>query len=171
MEILDTHPHFFTATIYEWKKLLKPDKYKQLILDSLSFLVENKRVYVYAFVLMDNHIHLIWQFREGHTREQVQRDFLKFTAQQIKKDLKMHHPRVLPFFEVNLKDRKYQFWKRNPLSVDLYSAAVFEQKLVYIHQNPVKAGYVEHAEDYYYSSAKFYEEGSTEFGFLSHYEG
>ena len=58
-------PQFFTATILEWKRLLKPDKDKDIIISSLEFLVRNKRVQVNAFVIMDNHIHLIWQMMEG----------------------------------------------------------------------------------------------------------
>jgi len=56
--IITESPQFFTATILEWKRLLKPDKYKEIIISSLQFLVENKRVKVNAFVVMDNHIHL-----------------------------------------------------------------------------------------------------------------
>ncbi|MDR6563262.1 MULTISPECIES: hypothetical protein [unclassified Arcicella] len=51
------YTQFFTATILSWKPLLKPDKYKQIIIDSLKFLVENHRVKVYGFVIMPNHIH------------------------------------------------------------------------------------------------------------------
>jgi putative transposase len=120
---------FFTATNLWWKKLLQPDKYKQVIIDSLKFLVENERVKVYGFVIMPNHIHIIWKINENHKLEDVQRDFLKFTAQVIKSDLAENHPNVLKIFEVNLKDRKYQFWERNPLSVDLYSREVVSQKL------------------------------------------
>ena len=165
------HPQFFTATIYEWKHLLKPDKYKKVILDSLSFLARNERVFVYGFVIMNNHLHLIWQIRNGFQKKDMQRDFLKFTAQQIKFDLEKHHPKVLKHFYVNLKDRKYQFWQRNPLSVDLYSPSVFEQKLDYIHENPVKAGLCKYPEDYYFSSARFYSVGDSSFSFLSHQEG
>jgi REP element-mobilizing transposase RayT len=112
---------FFTATILEWKPLLKQDKYKQLILDSLRFLVEKGRVKVYGFTIMINHIHLIWHIQPGYKREDVQRDFLKYTAQQIKADLQKHHPKVLPYFLVNAKDRRHQIWERNPLSIDLWS--------------------------------------------------
>jgi len=156
-------------TIYEWQHLLKPDKYKEIIIESLRYLVEEKRIWVYGFVILSNHMHLIWQMREGNKREDVQRDFLKYTAQTIRFDLQKNHPKVLPYFEVNLKDRKYQFWKRNPISIDLFSHSVFMQKLEYIHWNPVKAGLCELPEDYEYSSASFYEKGITRFGFLSHY--
>ena len=84
--------HFFTATILQWKHLLKPEKYKQIILDSLQFLVDNKRVKVYSYVIMINHIHLIWHIQPGFERKDVQRDFLKYTAQQIKIDLQTNHP-------------------------------------------------------------------------------
>ncbi len=72
---------------------------------------------VYAFVIMPNHFHLIWQVHHGHKREEVQRDFLKYTAQKIKYDLIEKHPEVLKRFAVKAKDRKYQFWERNPLSL------------------------------------------------------
>ncbi|MEM9078825.1 MAG: hypothetical protein AAGC43_17425 [Bacteroidota bacterium] len=71
------HPQFITITVYEWKHLLKPDKYKTIILDSLSFLVKEKRVIVFGFVIMSNHMHLIWQIQGNHKRSSVQRDFLK----------------------------------------------------------------------------------------------
>ncbi|MCC9165461.1 transposase [Pontibacter harenae] len=74
------HIAFFTATILEWKHLLKPDKYKNLIIESLRFLVENKRVKVYGFVIMPNHLHLLWKMEEPHRRENVLRDFLKYTT-------------------------------------------------------------------------------------------
>jgi len=165
------HPQFVTATIYEWKHLLKPDKYKKLIIDSLSFLVQKKRVLIFGFVIMNNHLHIIWQVQEPFKRDAVQRDFLKYVAQQIKFDLVANHPKVLKHFEVNKKDRKYQFWKRNALSVDLYSPGVFIQKLDYIHMNPVKAGLCTLPEDYYFSSAGFYVKNDTHFPFLSHYDG
>ena len=56
---------------------------------------------------MSNHVHLIWQVQKGFERENVQRDFLKFTSQTIKRDLKKNHPAVLQKFLVSAKDRKY----------------------------------------------------------------
>jgi hypothetical protein len=97
--------------------------------------------------------------REGHERESVQRDFLKYTAQMIIRNLETSHPKVLENFKVNAKDRAYQIWKRNPLSIDLYSEKVLLQKLNYIHQNPLKEKWklVEVEENYEYSSSEFYQ--------------
>jgi len=166
--IIDSPVVFFTATILDWKKLLQPEKYKKVIIHSLAFLVNENRVKVYAFTIMDNHIHLIWQALPKNTPEQLQRSFLRFTTQQIKFDLQEHHLNVLELFYVGAKDRMYQFWERNPLSVELYTPAVMYQKLEYIHENPVKAGLCRMPEEYRYSSASFYETGEKEWVWLSH---
>ena len=78
---------------------------------------------------------------------------------------------LLESFLVKAKDRQYQFWERNALSIDLFSEAVLLQKIHYIHQNPVKAGLCKYAEDYKYSSAWFYETGTDNFGFVAHVRG
>ena len=160
---------FFTATILEWKKLLQPNKYKEIIINSLRFLVNERRVIIHGFVIMDNHLHLVWNTLHPHQKSDVQRDFLKFTAQMIKFDLIENHPKVLEAFCVNAKDRKYQFWERNPLSIDIFTEVVLIQKLGYVHENPVKTGLVSMTTDYHYSSARFYESGIDEFGFLTAY--
>ena len=162
-------PHFFTATNLEWKNLLQPDKYKDLIIGSLRFLVANERIKIYAFVIMSNHIHLIWQMGADSNSQAVQRDFLKYTAQKIKADLMKHNPAFLEFFKVDATDRKYQFWERNPLSIELRTHSVFLQKLEYIHQNPVQAGLCKLSKNYKYSSAHFYHSGTDNSGFLTHY--
>ena len=60
---------------------------------------------------------------------------------------------------VNKTDRSYQIWQRNPLSIQLYSREVIEQKLDYIHQNPINGKWklCDDYLDYKYSSVRFYE--------------
>ena len=88
---------------------------------------------------------------------------------KIKADLLKHHPAVLQCFRVDAKDRIYQFWERNSLSIELRTHSVFLQKMEYIHWNPVRAGLCLLPEDYHYSSAKFYQTGIDNWGFLTHY--
>ena len=77
----------------------------------------------------------------------------------------------LSIYKVEIETRKHQFWKRDALPIELYSNTVFEQKLDYIHTNPVKEKWnlADKPSSYKYSSAKFYETGIDEFGFLKHY--
>ena len=167
----DYHPQFFTATILEWKHLLKEDEFKDIIIKSLQFLTNEKSVVIYAFVIMPNHIHLIWQIQDGFKRDKIQLRFLRFTAQQMKFKLLQTNKSKLENYRVNAKDREYQFWERNALSIDLWSEGVFMQKLEYIHNNPLQEKWrlVEFPEDYRYSSAGFYETGYDEFGILTSY--
>src|SRR5207302_453138 len=106
------HSEFATITCLEWKPILIEDRFKDIITDSLSFLSKEKRVSVYAFVIMSNHFHLIWQMLGDHEREDVQRDFLKFTGQQILKHLRNEQSPLQKDLLVNAKDRKYQVWER-----------------------------------------------------------
>jgi REP element-mobilizing transposase RayT len=65
----DHYLQFFTATILEWKHLLTPKKYKDILASSLSFLVQDNRIIVYGFVIISNHIHLVWQIQPGYKPE------------------------------------------------------------------------------------------------------
>ena len=102
----------------------------------------------------------------------MQQSFLKYTAQQIKFDLQKNTPKLLEAFRVDAKDRQYQFWERNALSVDLFTGTVFKQKVDYIHNNPIQEKWklALLPEDYKYSSARFYETGVNDFSFLTHYD-
>ena len=169
----DNHAQFFTATILEWKPILKHDRFKDIIINSLLFLKNEKSIVVYGFVIMPNHIHLLWQIQDGFTREKIQLRFLKFTGQQLKVELSKANPEALKYFRVNAKDREYQIWERNSLSVDLWTPAVIRQKMNYIHNNPIqeKWNLAQYPEDYKYSSAKFYATGIDNFLLLTHYMG
>jgi putative transposase len=95
-------------------------------------MVKEKRIEVNAFTIMSNHIHLIWQIQDGHERENVQRDFLKFTSQTIIRDLKKNHSKGLEKFYVDAKDRKYQIWERNPLSIEFMDkGSVYSKNGIY----------------------------------------
>ena len=162
-------PQFFTATIQNWKHLLADEKYKTVVINCLKFLVENNKVQINAFVIMSNHIHLIWQAAAGNTLSDIQTSFKKFTSQQfiklLKQDKKSNN------YEVNSADRKHHFWKRNSLGIELFTGKAFQQKLEYIHYNPVRAEICNNPEEYKYSSAAFYERNVDEFGILEHYAG
>ncbi len=98
--------------------------------------------------------------------------FLKYTTQQMKFRLIDTSNAMISKFFVGAADRLCQFWERNPLSIDLFIEAFFIQKLIYIHNNPLKDPWnlVQYPEDYKYSSATFYETGVDEFGLLTHYD-
>jgi len=162
-------PRFFTATIQNWKHLLKDDKYKNIIVDSLKFLVKEGNVTINGFVIMPNHLHVIWQAKGNNDLQKIQNSFIKHTSKEFKKLLEKDNN--LQAYEVNAIDRKYNFWQRDSLNIELFTAVVFQQKLNYMHYNPVKANLCNLPEDYHFSSALFYEKGVDHFGFIDHYLG
>jgi REP element-mobilizing transposase RayT len=140
-------PEFYTATILNWKPILSDNNFKDIIINSLQFLVNNKRIELNAFVIMDNHIHVIWQALHNYSTLEIRSAFMKFTAHQIKKKLEIDFPQVLQEFKVHKHDRHYQIWKREALSVELFTPKVYFQKLDYIHENPVRAGLCKNPEE------------------------
>ena len=126
MNFSELYLDYFTGTILEWKHLLKPDKYQYIIISSLQFLVNEKRIVPYGFVIMSNHIHLIWQIQQGHLPKDIQQSFMKYTSRMITKYPRNNHSSVIVKFLVKASDIQYQVWERNPLRVALWNQHVFK---------------------------------------------
>lgn len=80
-------PQFYTATILEWKFLLYNDLFKNIIIQSLKYLVDNKKIKLYAYVTMSNHVHLIWQALPENDPLKIKHSFMIYTAQYMKMEL------------------------------------------------------------------------------------
>lgn len=157
--------YFWTATIHKWNKLLTQESFKKVILSSLQYLSSKDKIEVFAFVIMPNHIHLIWRIREHNGKETSQGAFLKYTAHHFKKMLDVEQLRK---FKVEESNKAYEFWQRDSLAIPLYSAEVAFQKLDYLHDNPLAEHWAlaQDPSDYYYSTASFYEKGEKRFPFI-----
>ena len=160
---------FFTVTCLNWQTLLKEDKHKQIILNSLTFLVKDERIWLYAYVIMPNHIHIIWKSLNKNGKESTQGSFLKYTAHEFKKYI-TSKPSVLDSYKVNKTNKAYEFWQRDALSIELFSKVVMNQKMDYIHNNPLQEKWklAETPDGYRFSSARFYFTGYDEFNFITH---
>ena len=148
---------------------MQPDKHKQLIMDSLRFLVEDKRIWLYGFVIMPNHIHLLWRKQDAWLNKNIQQIFLKFIAHQLKFSLMDNNPEALAGYKSTQGDRDYHFWERRPWRATMYNREVAKRKMDYIHWNPVKAGLCKLPEDYHFSSACYYELNVDDWKILTHY--
>jgi putative transposase len=159
--------YFWTATIHKWLPLLEQDNNKQVIVDSLKYLSHKKLITVYAFVIIPNHIHLIWQQNAMNGKETPKGSLLKYSAHLFLKQLEESKKKNL--YEVNASNKKYEIWQRDALGIEIYTRIVAKQKLDYIHFNPIRGKWRLAKDDisYRYSSAKFYETGVHDFGFLT----
>jgi len=122
-------------------------------------MVGRKKIILYGYVLMDNHIHLLWESIQMNGKEMPHAFFNKWTSHNFLKDLRVNHPKVLSYFVEISTERKHRFWQRDPLAILMDSIHKFEQKLDYIHLNPLSERWnlAKYPEDYRWSSAAFYE--------------
>jgi putative transposase len=159
----ETAPHFLTFTIVDWVDLFTRKSYRDTIINSLKYCMEHKGAIVYSYVITSNHVHIILQSATGNLSGLV-RDFKKWTAvkllEAIQQEPESRREWILHRFAWNAAQRStnthYQVWTHDNHPIELRSDKFFIQRMNYIHQNPVRAGWVEAPEDYLYSSAGYF---------------
>jgi REP element-mobilizing transposase RayT len=159
--------HFITFAIVEWVDVFTRKAYAEILLDSLRYCIHEKGLKVHAWCIMSNHVHLILSATNGNLSD-ILRDFKKFTSKSIIQSIENNKEEsrknwMLWIFkkagEKNSRNSAYQFWQQDNHAIQLETVAFTLDKLNYLHNNPVKAGLVEKAEDYLLSSAKDYHFG------------
>ena len=163
--------YFFTATINNWQNLFADSGMKTVITDSLLWFYQHRRASINGFVIMPNHIHLLWQPLDEYTEPENEFMLLSFTGHQFKKKLLSENSDDINNFRSSQNDRVFHFWERRPKTIEVMSRKIAEQKLEYIHNNPLQEKWklAEQPVDYLFSSARYYEIGMDHFGFMTHY--
>jgi REP element-mobilizing transposase RayT len=152
--------HYVTFQIVKWVDIFTRKVYRDIVINSLRFCQENKGLEIYAFVVMSNHIHLLVRSDIGKLSDTI-KEFKSYTSKQIlvaiETEPESRRDWMMNIFEFAAKqhkrNEKYQVWTHENHAELVYSNVFIEQKINYIHDNPVRAGIVEKPEDYIYSSA------------------
>jgi REP element-mobilizing transposase RayT len=167
-----TKPYFVTLGVVGWIDLFTRSKYKDILLDSLSYCQQHKGLEVYAWCIMTSHVHLIIGTR-ANPMEDIMRDFKSFTSHQLRLAIieNVQESRKEWMLDLmyktginNNNNRGFQLWQQHNHPVELDTNEIMDQRLDYLHNNPVEAGIVFNPEDYVYSSARDY---AGEKGFLN----
>ena len=156
-------PHFITITVVDWIDVFSRKSYRDTVIECFEYCIKNKGMIVYGYVIMSNHIHLIIQSKDSKLSDLI-RDFKKFTAktilEKIQTEPESRREWMLERFqkatETHSRNKNYQFWKYGNHPEEIYTNKFMWSKLDYIHLNPVRAGIVEKASHYIYSSASNY---------------
>ncbi|WP_187264063.1 REP-associated tyrosine transposase [Pontibacter beigongshangensis] len=159
--------HFLSFATVNWIDVFTRSAYKDVVAGSLNYCIRHKGLEVYAWCIMSNHVHLIIS-SQGDNQSNIIRDMKKHTAKTIIKEI-AENPQesrrewMLWIFERagkrNSNNTTYQFWQQHNQPIELNSNFLIDQKLDYIHNNPVEAGFVREPHDYPYSSAIDYAGG------------
>jgi len=157
--------YFTTSTIVGWIDVFTRDMYRNILLDSFRYCQKNQGLQVHAWMVMTNHFHLIYSCIDNHDPGIVLKNIKSYTALKIIDAIirNLQESRknwMLETFKQygmkNKSNRQYQFWQQENHPVLLDSAEMLEQRITYLHENPVRAGFVESAENWKYSSATDY---------------
>ena len=162
--------YFLTLTVIEWIDVFTRKDYRDIILKNLSFCRENKGLKLHAFVIMSNHLHLLASSNQKSEKDlgDIIRDFKKHTANELYATIR-DNPKesrrewITHKFEWYGKttpgNKNIKFWKDGNHPIPIYGNTMMDEKMDYIHLNPVRAGYVSKASDWLYSSAIDYSGG------------
>ena|SRR5690606_23815332 len=151
----DSHTYFITSTIVDCIPVFTSEKYFKILTDTIKFYQKENDLKVYAYVIMPNHFHLVMSSAEvSKTIASIK----KYSAKRIIDELKAdNNIELLDKFKELRKDykttSKHQVWQEGFHPQLINSEEMFEQKINYIHYNPVKKGLVTEIEDWKYSSA------------------
>ncbi|MCF6352670.1 MAG: transposase [Cyclobacteriaceae bacterium] len=148
------------ATVY-WLDIFIRDHYSWALMESLDFCRKNKGMEIYTWCIMPSHVHLIFRAKHNNPGDLL-RDFKTFTSKKIqalivdnpqesKKEWMIWMMKRAGSKNSNVKGR--QFWQQHNKPIELWSPKVIDQKVDYIHENPVEAGFVTEAHHWKYSSA------------------
>ncbi len=152
--------YFITCTLVGWLNLFCHNRYCDIIIESLEYCRNHKQLEIYAYVIMPSHLHLILRHYDENLNG-ILRDFKGHTAKEIYKQILMENRQIrknmlLNFIKNTAKSKlnqRYQIWQKTNYPIELDYDRIFDQKLNYIHKNPLKAGIVNDESAYLYSSA------------------
>lgn len=156
--------YFTTTSVVHWIDLFTRPAFKHLIVDSLQYCQQHKGLVIHAWCLMPSHLHLIISRQGTLLLSEIMRDFKGFTNKRIISTFPLINESrrdwLLLAFSRSAESIKrvhqYKIWQDGNHPIELYNAQLMDQKLAYIHQNPVTAEIVDEPEDYRYSSARNY---------------
>ncbi|EDZ61648.1 protein containing DUF1568 [Sulfurimonas gotlandica GD1] len=155
-----THPHFITCTILHWIPIFTRVDTTEIVFDTLEYLQEKDNLKLHAYVILENHLHLI---ASSDDIAKSMRSFKSYTAKQILKHLQEKNVKTildqLSFYKKAHKvDATYQLWQEGYSPKLIVDDKMMIDRINYIHNNPVKRGYIDEAKHWRYSSARDYED-------------
>jgi len=160
----DNKLYFVSFSVIEWIDVFIRNEYKDILIKSFEFCTKEKGLEVYAYCIMTSHVHMIIGTHKNKL-EHIIRDLKAHTSTAIRKAIE-ENPKesrrewmlqmMYKAGKLNPNNRDFQFWKQDNHPIELMTNEMLFQKLNYIHENPVKAGFVREPHHLIYSSATNY---------------
>lgn len=163
-----SQPHFITFAVVNWIDVFTRECYNEIVVESLRYCVAEKGLKLHAWIIMSNHVHLIASAKDNLELADIIRDLKKYTAKMIISSMENNQQESRKDWILwmlkragsrNNNNKIYQFWQQDNHPIELSTNKMIEDRLNYLHENPVTSGLVTAAQYYKYSSAvDYYEE-------------
>ncbi len=159
--------YFVSFATVNWIDVFVRRVYCDIVVESLKYCIDEKGLELYAWCIMSSHVHLIIGTEKDNLSD-IMRDLKRHTSKTILKSIEenLQESRrewMLWMFkragQHNSNNEQYQFWQQNNHPIQLSTNEMIDQRLDYLHNNPVESGAVDYPPNYLYSSAKDYYTG------------
>ena len=150
------YAHFVTFSVERRRRLLDHDQPKRILLGVLNEELEQHQANCIGFVIMPDHVHAILWFPEPCMLSKFMHGWNRKSSFHIRNWYRCGDARYFAGFGEGDK-----FWQHKYHAFEIYDRSKMEEKLNYMHQNPVRKGLVECADEWRWSSARWYENGKS----------
>ena len=152
------YPYFITSTVNSWLPIFTRQEAADIVLDSWRYLQRERELKLFAYVILENHLHMIVSAPELSS---VIQSFKSFTARQLIDLLKERQAttllRQLRATKLNHKTQsEYQVWQEGGKPKQIQNDEMMWQKIEYTHNNPMVRGFVDDPIHWRWSSARNY---------------
>ncbi len=157
--------YFVTFTVVHWIDVFTRDVYRDIFYQSISYCQREKGLEVYAYCIMTNHVHLIIGNNGATEFSNIIRDLKSYTSRSIRNEIEANEQESRSSWMMwlmkkaglqNKRNKDFQFWFQDNHPIELSTNEMMDQRLEYIHNNPVKAGFVDEPTAWLHSSARDY---------------
>jgi len=148
--------HFVTFSCYKRRRLLDHDDAKRIVIAILGSQLKNQNGKCIGFVIMPDHVHALLWFPNNNQLSNFMKQWKRLSSFRIKKLLKNNLQKYFSTF-----DSSDPIWQARYYGFNIFNERKLLEKLQYMHANPVKAKLAECPCDWGYSSARYYEQGSS----------
>ena len=142
--------YFVSFATVNWMDVFVREEYFSIVTDSLNYCNVHLGMEIFCWCIMPSHIHLIFRAKENNPGQVLGR-FKEFTSKQLAEAIEQNSTESRRECMLWMMQRaamknssvsKLQFWQHHNKPIELWSIDVIEQKVKYIHENPMKAGFV-----------------------------
>jgi putative transposase len=148
--------HFITCSCYQRKPLLASERARDKLLKVLGEVRDRYDFGLFGFVVMPEHIHVLMSEPNVGNPSVVMAALKQRVSRALRGKRRKASAGQMRLWEESALNRHARFWQRRFYDFNVWSVRKKNEKMNYMHFNPVKRGLVEKPQEWAWSSYNFY---------------